>query len=382
MALPNSITYDNDQLATSFWKQTNDNFVNLLTKEGETFLPKLAASGRIFAVPDSEIGSDTFFYADPGDTSIVGVEPSTYGTGATLGVTSAEFQSEFFWNFREWQNNVIWPTTEVAHPMNMGKRVRAKRAVLFNREEAVFVRGATTLTGSYAINAPYSGDTDYDTSATKHPMSLLSLFASGCVKGGSGGTTSGDKSAEKFMNLKQDDTDEWAPTVRTASAANGSGLLRDITYGLQAATFGDRSPNYGMTALDVWEYIAHINRGYAALPQPMGSDLVKGPRATIMVGGVELGWSRFLADKSTVWDLTSAATSCYPLLFLDLGSLRLDVPAGGGEMGGGGLSYVRKISGVQVMEQQTQSFYRIAAKRALRIENGRRSFLAVDGVTL
>lgn len=382
MALPNSTTYDNDQLATSAWKYSNDNFINLLTKEGEKLLPALASHGRIFAVPDTEQMSDTFFYAAPGDETYTGVAPSSYGTGATLGVTSAEFQSEIFFTHKEWQNNVIWPTTEVAHPMNAMKRVKVKRAVIFNREEALLVRGATTIDGTYAINAPHSGDTDFSAGVDRHPMSLLSLYASGCVKGGSAGTTSGDKSAEKFAGVKEDDTSEWAPTVTATSASNGSGLLADFALALASASYGAHSPNYCLTALSIWNKLISLNIGYSALPQPLSTDLVKGGNGTIMVGGVPLNWSRYLADKSTAWDLTDAVQAEYPILLLDLNSLRMNVPAGGGEMGGEGLQFIRKISNVQVQERQTQSFYRICAKRSYSIDGGRRSFGAIEGVTL
>lgn len=384
MALPNSTTYDNDQLATSAWKYSNDNFINLLTKEGEKLLPALASKGRIFAVPDTEQMSDTFFYAAPGDETYTGVAPSAYGTGATLGVTSAEFQSEIFFTHKEWQNNVIWPTTEVAHPMNMAKRVRVKRAVIFNREEALLIRGATTLTGTYAINAPHSGDTDYSAGTSRHPMSLLSLYATGCAKGGQAGTTAGDKSAETFAGVKEDDTSEWAPTVTAANAANGSDLLRDFTKAIANASYGAAAPNFGLTGLNIWEYVSNLQREYGALPQPMSADLVKDPTSALMIGGIPLIWSRYLADSSSSWNFATgvSATANYPILLLDLNSLRMNVPAGGGEMGGEGLQFIRKISGVQVQEQQTQSFYRICAKRSYSIDGGRRSFGAVSGVTL
>lgn len=381
MALPDNYTYDNDTLATLAWQTTNNNLNNLLTVEGEMLIPELANRGRIFAVPNTEIWTNTAFYDGPGDDTYRGTTPGTAGTGSTLGQTTNEFLTKSVWSHFEWQNNVTFETTMPPgiDGMNyMRDMVVAKRAEIFEREESLLLRGATTVTGSYAINAPYSGDTDYN-STDLHPMSLLSLYATGCVKGGAAGTTSGDKSAEKFANISEDDNTKWVPTVTATGAANGSELVADFRKAIANATYGRRSPNYGMTGIDVWSKLAGLIFDKAALPQVQTPDVVKNPQSAIMIAGIPLVWTRYLADKTSAWDFTGASQSEYPILLLDLNSLRMNVPVAGGEMG---FQFIRKISNIQVRELQTRSFYRICAKRSYTLDNGRRSFGAVEGVTL
>lgn len=379
MALPNSITFDNDTLANHAWESVSHNCVNLLTKGGETLLPMLAAQGRIFGVPDTEHRRDDFFYAEPGDTTYAGVRPGTFGTGVALGQTSAEFLSSMYFTFQEWQNNIPWPTTfpQGGDAMSavMG-HVKAKAAKIFEQEEAAFVRGATSISGTYAAYAPFSGDTDFDNTTDKMPMSLLGLYCSGTA------TSSGvDDSAQTFANIKEDDTAEWAPT-KTGGTPNGSNLHNDLRLAEANATFGSERPTMWLTALAVWDKLATNLVGMAALNQPAQTDVGHGVRQAIYVSGTPVYWSRFLADNSVLWDFAAGATAHYPILGLNMNSLRLDVPVGGGAFGAPGLNYVRKISNTQVRESFTGSFYRIAAKRQMTLDGGRRSFAALSGITL
>lgn len=381
MALPDNYTYDNDTLSTLAWQSTNNNLNNLLTKEGEKLIPELSARGRTFGVPNTEQWTNTAFYDDPGDATFRGVTPGTAGTGATLGQTTKEFLTKTVFTHKEWQNNVTFETTMppgIDGMDYMRDLVVAKRAVVFNREEALLIRGADTLTGAYAINAPYAADDDFD-SVNGHPMSLLSLYASGCVKGGAAGSVSGDKSAQKFANISEDDNTEWVPTVTATGNANGSVLVADFRKAIANASYGPQSPNYALTGIDIWSQFAGLIFTQSALPQIQNIDVVKDPASAIMVAGIPLVWTRYLADKTSAWDFTGASQSEYPILLLNLKSLRLNIPVSGGEMG---FQFIRKISNIQVRELQTRSFYRICAKRSYSIDNGRRSFGAIEGVTL
>lgn len=382
MALPNSYTFDNDTLANHAWESVSHNCINLLTSGGETLLPMLAAKGRIFGVPDTEFRRDDFFYADPGDTTYAGVVPGSF-TGVALGKTNQEFVSSMLFSFQEWQNDIPWPTTFPGTggdlPNAILSHVRAKAATIFDMEEAAFVRGATSETGTYAAYAPCSTDEDYDTATDKMPMSLLGLYTSGTAT--SGDVADIDKSDEKFANIKEDDTGQWAPT-KTGGTANGSALHTDLRTALRNATFGMERPTMWLTAGLVWDKLANNLTGLAALNQPAQTDVAHSPNAPIYVAGLPVYWTRYLADKHILWDFAAGATAHYPVLGLNMNSLRLDIPVGGGLYGKPGLNYVRKISNTQVRENFTGSFYRIAAKRQMTLDGGRRSFAAVSGITL
>lgn len=375
-----TFTHDNDTLATVAWNYSNSNLLNLLTKEGETLIPELARRGRVFAVPDTEQMSQPYFFAAPGDDTYAAVTPGSFGTGASLGVTSVEFMTQLAFTHVEWQNNVIWPTsmpggTDLNFHM---ARAEAKRKQIFNMEEALLVRGGVDITTDYAAYPPHSGDSGYSSS---FPMSLLGLYALGTET--SGVHNDIDKSDEKFANATVDHVPQFAPTKTLTTAANGSDLLQDIMLALGNASYGAERPNYGLTGFRPWAKIAALTREYGAVPQPATADIVKDPSTAMMVAGIPFVWTRFLADADTEWDFTTGATSGtaqYPILLLNLNSLRMNVPVGGSEVAG--LQFVRKASAVQVQEQKTQSYYRIIAKRSYSLDNGRRSFGAVEGITL
>lgn len=375
-----ALTHDNDTLATIAWNYTNKNLLNLLTKEGETLIPELARRGRIFAVPDTEQMTQPFYYADPGDTTYAATTVGAFGTGATVGVTSVEFATQLSFTHVEWQNNVIWPTsmpggTDLNFHM---ARAAAKRAAIFNMEEALLVRGGVNITTDYAAFPPHSGDTDYNSA---NPMSLLGLYALGTETSGIDGDI--DASNEKFAGILVDDVPEFAPTKTLTSAANGSDLLQDLMLATGNASYGAERPNYITSGFRPWAKVAQLTREFGAVPQPATADIVKDPSTAMMIGGIPYVWTRFLADADKEWDFTTGATNGttqYPILLLNLNSLRMNVPVSGGEVDG--LNYVRKASQVQVQETKTQSYYRIIAKRSYSLDNGRRSFGAVEGITL
>ena len=375
-----SLTHDNDTLATIAWNYTNKNLLNLLTKEGETLIPELARRGRIFAVPDTEQMTQPFYYADPGDTTYAATTVGEFGPGATVGVTSAEFCTQLAFTHVEWQNNVIWPTsmpggTDLNFHM---ARAAAKRAAIFNMEEALLVRGGVAITTDYAPFPPHSGDDSYNAA---NPMSLLGLYTLGTTTSGIHGDI--DATDEKFAGVIVDNVVEFEPTKTITTAANGADLLQDLMLAQGNASYGAERPNYITSGFKPWAKVASLTREFGAVPMPASADVVHNPNQSITIMGIPYVWTRFLADADKEWDFTTGqtnGTSQFPILLLNLNSLRMNVPVNGGEVDG--LNYIRKASTVQVQEAKTQSYYRIIAKRSYSLDNGRRSFGAVEGITL
>lgn len=382
MAFPNTgISYPADTLATVAWQSVSKNLTNLINQGGEQVIAELSRRGRIFVTPDVEHLVTPVMHADPGDTTYVGYKPDNYGAGATVANSSADFLASARYTYVAQSDNVSWGQshpkgTDLDFHMAMAK---AKAAVILQREESALLLGNYTADGDNPVSvAPYEGDAEFDGSTFK-PMSLKAIYCAGTQFPGDGGAS---EATEEFAGIIGSDSAQWIPQVTTTGAVSGSALLTDIETTLAACFFNETErANYGLIGRSVWSKLNALLRVESALPQPMGTDIVRNPSQAVNVGGVPFVWHRMLNTADALNDYAaSSATVTYPIFLLNLNSLRLNIPYGGGEVEG--LPFVRRIGQPYLVPTTTNWSYRLEWKRQYSLDNGRRSFGYINGVTL
>lgn len=384
MAFPNTgIAYPADTLATVAWQSVSKNLTNLINQGGEQVIAELSRRGRIFVTPDVEHLVTPVMHADPGDTTYVGYKPDNYGAGATVANSSADFLASARYTYVAHSDNVSWGQshpkgTDLDFHMAMAK---AKAAVILQREESALLLGNYTADGDNPVSvAPYEGDAEFDGTNFK-PMSLKAIYTAGTQFPGDGGAS---EAAEEFAGIIGSDAAQWIPQVVDTTAANGSALLADIEGLLAACYFNtEESADYGLIGRAVWSKLNALLRAESALPQPMGTDIVRNPAQAVNVGGVPFVWHRMLNTKDLLNDYTDtggAQTVAYPIFLLNLKSLRLNIPYGGGEVEG--LPFVRRIGQPYLVPTTTNWSYRLEWKRQYSLDKGRRSFGYLNDVTL
>lgn len=382
MAFPNTgIAYPADTLATVAWQSVSKNLTNLINQGGETLIKELTSRGRIFVTPDVEHLVTPVMHADPGDTTYVGYKPDNYGAGATVANSSADFLATARYTYVAQSDNVSWGQshpkgTDLDFHMAMAK---AKATVILQREESALLLGNYTADGDNPVSvAPYEGDAEFDSTNFK-PMSLKAIYAAGTQFPGDGGLS---EAGEEFAGIIGSDSAQWIPQVPTTSAVNGSALIADIEDALSAACYSPMEcVDYGLVGRDIWKKLNSLLRQESALNQPLKADLVRNPTQAVMCGDVPIVWHRMLNTKDALNDYAvSSATVCYPFFLLNLKSLRLNIPYGGGEVEG--LPFVRRIGQPYLVPDRTNWSYRLEWKRQYSLDNGRRSFAYINGVTL
>jgi hypothetical protein len=381
MAFPNTgISYPADTLATVAWQSVSKNLTNLINAGGEILIGELSRRGRVFVTPDVEHLVTPVMHADPGDTTYVGFKPDNYGAGATLANSSADFLSSARYTYVAKSDNVSWGQehpggTDLDFHMAIAE---AKAKVILQQEESLLLLGNTTADGDAPVTvAPYEGDAKFDATNFK-PMNLRGIYCAGTATPGDGGTS---EIAEEFAGIIGSDSAQWIPQVQNGTAS-GANLLSETETLLAACFFsGGEQANYGITGRQVWQKYNALLRAESALAQPLSTDLVKNPSQAVMVGGVPLVWSRMLSTADALNDYAASASDItYPIFFLNLNSLRLNMPHAGGAIEG--LPFVRRIGAPYLVPTATNWSYRLSWKRQYSLDGGRRSFGYINKVTL
>lgn len=382
MAFPNTgIAYPADTLATVAWQSVSKNLTNLINAGGEILIGELSRRGRVFVTPDVEHLVTPVMHADPGDTTYAGFKPDNYGAGATLANSSADFLSSARYTYVAAADNVSWGQehpggTDLDFHMAIAE---AKAKVILQREESLLLLGNTTVDGDNPVSvAPYEGDAEFDSSTFK-PMSLKAIYTAGTATPGDGGAS---EIGEEFAGIIGSDSAQWIPQVQNTTAASGTNLLSDTETLLAACYFSDsEKADYGLTGRQVWQKYNALLRAEAALPQPLTTDLVKDPSAAVMVGGIPVVWSRMLSTADALNDFAASGSDvAYQIYFLNLNSLRLNMPHSGGAIEG--LPFVRRIGQPYLVPTTTNWSYRLSWKRQYSLDGGRRSFGYINKITL
>lgn len=381
MAFPNTgIAYPADTMATVAWRSIDKNFINLINVGGEHFLKMMADRGRFFVVPDTEQWQQPVMHADPGDTTYAGYKPDNYGAGASLANSSADFLATAQFTMVAASDNVSWGQSHSSGTdLDFHTALaQAKAAVILQREESLFVLGNATADADNPVTvAPYEGDAKFDGTNYK-PSNLRGIYCAGTATPGDGGAS---EIGEEYAGIIGSDSAQWQPQVVETTAANGSALITDIEAAQVAAHFnGMETPDAGLIGSQAWKKLNALLRAESALPQPLTTNLVRSPSEAVNFGGIAYVWHRMLSTADVLNDIAvSGADVTYPFYLLNLKSLRINIPHGGSEIEG--LPYIRRIGNTYLVPDKTNMSYRLEWKRQLALDNGRRSFAYINGLT-
>ena len=381
MALPYSYSRDVDTLLTVATDTISGDPINCINDAGEKLLPELAAKGRIFMVNDAKQVSHDVMHADGGGAIVDYVADANNGgtvAGHALDNAAKEILTQCKFDLVTSSRNISFP-----QDMPAGNRldymvnlVKSSSMGIFQREEALLVRGAITGTGTVASNAPLSIDANFNTK----PMSLLGLVAAGTPTGGDGAGI--DESAESFAGLKGDDLAQWLPHT----SAGGVGVVTgaDLEAAMQNKIFeltysGVESPDTVLVGSTIFEGLIKQMRGRMApghLYENAGMD-----GESFMFAGVKVIRHRMLDDTSALYDLDHGLVPCLPIYFLNLKSLRMNIVKQDMTIGEGFGFLSSPIEGVHPHPLTTNLFKRVSWKRNYSLDNGRRSSGFLWGVT-
>lgn len=370
-----------DTLATTSIDGVSRNLTQVINDGGEKLLQYLAERGRIFVVPDSDRYSHPLLHAD-GGSATVAYRRDNFGAGETLSASSEEIltQAKFDVVFRSRNLNFPQDMPLQGNPVSyMDALVMSNAIGMFYELESNFVLGNATADGANpAARAPYESDTDYDVNG----MSLLGLLSSGA------GLVTGRPNTESFGGVTVSDAAKWAPQLFAAGAANGSTLIEDTDDALRQLWYGPQeSPDLILTGLSVFNKLADLVRDTATHNAGMMANL--GKEGTIQMGTATVDWHRMLDTKDAEWDFTATTTAEYPYVFLNTKSLRLNVVAAGTISDGGPeaqknpqIGFLKQMPGVFPHPTTTNLFKRVSMGHGFSLENGRRSFGHMEGITL
>jgi hypothetical protein len=378
MAIP---TYNQtlDTMVSTALETYSRDPINALTDSGEKFLKAAASQGRVFVVNDAETVRHPILYGH-GENSSLYTPDTLSGTPDVnnLSATAKEILTQSMFFMQAATRNINFPQSQP--PGNLidyvSSVVKANMMKIFNEEEVLFVVGAAASGSTFAANAPMSTDADY---SAGYPMSLASLFMSSSSPS-SLDATDGDTTDESFANVKVDDVAKWQPTHITGAATNHSTMFADLQKAIFTASYSEvERPTHVYMALGSYEKFLALLRAFAALPDPVSTNL--GKEGTMEFGGVTVDWSRYLAADA-IFDVADpeAATATYPILGINWNSLRLNTVRAGSP-GSDNLGFIRQLGDMQPHPTLTNLFKRIEWKRQWSVDNGRRSFFSINGYT-
>ena len=377
MAIPTYNQTLDTMVSTALDTYTKDP-INALTDCGEKFLTTAARMGRVFVVNDAESVRHPILYGH-GENSSLYVPDTISGTPDVnnLSATAKEILTHASFNLQSGTRNINFPQSQP--PGNLidyvSSVVEANMLKIFNEEEILFVQGdAPGSEGTFAMNAPFSTDTDF---SSGYPMSLLSLLMSGSTPAP---VADGDTTNESFANIKVDDIPKWQPLQQAATAVDSSKMMADIQTAIMNSTYsGMERPTHLYLAQDQFEKFLALHRAFAALPDPVHTDL--GKEGSMPFGGIDVDWSRYLA-KDVLFDLVDAeaTTASYPMLGVNWNSLRLNTVRAGSPSQDS-LGFIKQIGDMQTHPLLSNVFKRIEWKRCWSVDKGRRSMFTIYGNT-
>ena len=356
--------------------------INALTDSGEKFLKTAARQGRVFVVNDAENVRHPVMY-DHGEASSLYVPDTISGTPAVNNLSEAatEILTHARFSLQAGTRNINMPQSQPAGNLidYVSSVVKANMMHILNEEEQLFVRGLAgapaAATDSEKRGAAYD-DADY---AAGYPTSLPALLLGGTAR-----SDEGNNSTEKWAGLTTGGADaiaKWSPTQLASSAAHHGNMYEDLQKAVLQASYSEvERPTHVYMTLASFELLLEKLRTFAALPDPVNTNM--GKEGTIDFAGVTVDWSRYLKAE-TMWDndgSTPGTTDTYPILGINWNSLRLNTVRAGG-IGDDAIGFIRQIGDMQPHPTKSNVFKRIEWKRQWSVDNGRRSFFTIYGVT-
>lgn len=386
MALPYSYSRNVDTLFAVATDTVSGDPINCINEAGEKLLPELAAKGRIFMVNDAKQVSHPILYADGGGVirEYVPGALAPDADGAALDNAAKEILTHAKFDMIASSRNISF-----AQDMPAGNQLdymlqlmRSSGMSIFQREEALLVRGETSTSGTVASNSPMSGDTNFNTL----PMSLLGIVAAGTLTGGEASPNT-DESAESFAGIKLDDltNGHWNPKTTEAAnldtnAISGANLEAAIQKQILECTFsGVESPDTILVGTTIYEGLIKQMRGRMS-PTHLVEDSIFG-NESFMLGGCKVIRHRMLNDTSVKYELDEGNTAVLPIYLLNLKSLRMNIVKQDMSIGEGFGFLSSPIEGVFPHPLSTNLFKRVSWKRCYSLDNGRRSFGFIHGIT-
>ena len=212
-------------------------------------------------------------------------------------------------------------------------------------------------------------------------MNILSILNTGTGHPGNFGTAT----STTFAGIAVDDVAEFTPHLPTTTSPTGADLFKDLDKALDNTHYSESERvDYILTENNVFGKIKQLYRDEAALPDPMAANL--GSDRRIPFGGAIIDWTRYW-DLDDVWDTSNTtAAACLPHR-----GHQPELPAPehhhapgprcGPPTNEAGFSFIRQIGGEQVHAALTNLYKRVEFKRQFCLDNGRRSFFHIDGVT-
>lgn len=366
---------------------------NLITKSGEKFLNTLKSRGRVIGVKDSERVRHPLLIGGHGATNhgeTTYYEPDDMdGTPAdnNLGTTAEEILTWSMYNLWPGTRNINMPQSMPAGDLldYASTLVRANMMSIFNEEEKLFWTGTKSGDGTDPkAKVPFQYDDNYGETTLNHvstptPMSALALFTEGTAFEATN-FPGDDNFAGVDTSSAIPDLSDFRPQKVTAQGDNSTYLLSDLEKGLLIGGFSEveRVTNW-FTTQGVFETILKELRALGALTDPVRANL--GTEGTIPFGGTTIDWSRYLAESAN-WDTTnSSQAAVYPILGFNMNSIRMNLVLTSSPIDGK-LGFVQNTAPVLPHPSGTGAtnlFKRIQWKRGYSLDNGRRSFVMVDG---
>lgn len=380
---------DVNTLASTAINGVSTNLTQVINNGGEKILQDLVNKGRVFMVPEGSYYSHPLLHTDGGGTT-VRYDPDNFGDGTdtgsggnSLSTASKEILTQARFKRLARSRNINFPQDmpSTGSPLNYMESLVMSNAIGMMYElESEFVLGnATGAGGSVAANAPYEADDDYNAGYT---MSLYSLLTSGA------GLITGSATSESFAGITGANAPNWIPSL-ASTTANGSTLIEDIDDQLRQNWYGARESTDAIyTGLSVFNKIADLVRDTSTHNAGMNANL--GKDGTITIGSAVIDWHRMLDTKDAAWDFSALTTAEYPILFLNMKSLRLNVVAAGTISDGGPdvgknpmIGFLKQPTpGVHPHPDKTNLFKRVSMGHSFSLEHGRRGFGHLEGCTL
>ena len=378
MAATTLATYDLDNMVTTAIDTMSTDPVNMLTDSGEKFLKTAAQRGRLFVVNDAENVRHTLLHSGGNDTTLYSPDDLDGDPAINdLSASATEVLTQNLFTLYAGSKNINFPQSQPAGNVMdyVATVVKANMMEILNHEELLFTRGALAGTAdNEAAVAPFYGDED---KVVGKPMSLAGLFLSGSGKGGRA-------TSEVFSGVKATEVAKYVPyfhdaTAGSGAAAKGDNIVADLQVAMLNSSYSDSErPTHVMTNITVFEKVLKDMRALGAFPDPVNGNL--GKEGTITFAGMTIDWSRYL-DFATIWDITASPDADeHPVLGINWNSLRLNVTRAGG-INDNSIGFINQIGSLQPHPTLTNVFKRLEWKRCWSVDNGRRSFFKISGLT-
>lgn len=355
--------------------------INALTDSGEKFLKTAAQQGRVFLVNDAENVRHPVMY-DHGTASALYVPDKLAGTqdaGTALSEVAKEILTHSRFSLQAGTRNINMPQSQPAGNLidYVSSVVKANMMHILNEEEQLFVRGNAGAVGTGTASAKRGAAYDDADYSAGFPASLPAFLL-----GSTAASDDGDTTSEGFGGLKTADAAKWTPYQVASGGTSGKhdAIFSDLQKAILNASYSEiERPTHCYMTLDSFEAVLEKLRADAALPDPVRADM--GKEGTIPFGGITLDWSRYLS-KEVIWDNdgTPGVTATYPMLGINWNSLRLNTVRAGG-IGDESIGFIRQIGDMQPHPTKSNVFKRIEWKRQWSVDNGRRSFFVISGLT-